>query len=248
MTEIWTEDAKDAWFRTHEWTDLFAPEAPISHIVTFRPDIRIRVLVPPWADAEAWLEAAHRGWNDWLAAGGEIWIEPAGEALIDVQVLVSIADIDEVRRGQARTNGRTNDADPDRATAAQLALPVDDDLSAALWALEETLLALVDLVADARPAADTAGRLAALVDPDRSDAVRPALGLTEVIPLAFPLLPAQTLTNSWPWPPASSPRTPQTMWPRRWRRWPRRPVPGTYRPSRLTPKASFDQRSAGSSP
>lgn len=189
ITEIWTEDAKDAWFRTQEWTDMSAPEAPISHIVTFRPDIRIRVVVPPWADADAWLEAAHTGWNDWLAAGGEIWTAPAGEALIDVQVLGSIADIDEFRWGQARTNGRTHDPDPDRATAAQLALPLDDELSAALWALEETLLALIDLVADACLAADTAGRLAALVDPDRSDAVRPSIGLTEVIPLAFPLLP-----------------------------------------------------------
>ena len=192
MTEIWTEDAKDAWFRTHEWTDMSAPEAPISHIVTFRPDIRIRVVIPPWAAADAWLEAAHTGWNDWLAAGGEIWTDPASEALIDVQVLGSIADIDDVRRGQARTNGTTKDADPDRATAAQLALPVDDDLSAALRALEETLLALLDPVADARPAADTAGRLAALVDPDRSNAV-PTLGLTELIPLALPLLPRPDL-------------------------------------------------------
>jgi len=55
-------------------------------------------------------------------------------------------------------------------------------------ALEESLLALVDLVADARPAADVAGQLAISIDPDRCDAVQPAIGRTEVAPLAFPTL------------------------------------------------------------
>jgi hypothetical protein len=57
-----------------------------------------------------------------------------------------------------------------------------------LQALEETLLALIDLVADARTAADTAGRLASLVDPDRSHAIQPLVGQTEVVPLAFPCI------------------------------------------------------------
>jgi hypothetical protein len=186
--DAWTEGAKDAWFRTHERTNMSGPGAPISHIVTFRPDIRIRVLAPPWADADAWLDKAHRGWNDWLSDGGEIWTEPAGAALIDVQVLGSTAEIDDVRSGRAGTNGTTNQPHPARATA-QLVLPVDEDLSAALSTLEEILLALLDVVADARPAADTAGGLAASVDPDRSGAVQPAVGLTEVVPLAFPVVP-----------------------------------------------------------
>jgi hypothetical protein len=81
---------------------------------------------------------------------------------------------------------RVSQQEPDRAPPAQLALPVDDDLSAAMCALEEILLALIDLVDDARHAAHTAGRLAAAVDPDRSEAVQPAIGPTEVVPLAFP--------------------------------------------------------------
>jgi hypothetical protein len=73
----------------------------------------------------------------------------------------------------------------ERPRTARLGLPVDDELSASLHVLEETLLALIDLVADARTAADTAGRLASLVDPDRSHAIQPLVGQTEVVPLAF---------------------------------------------------------------
>jgi hypothetical protein len=81
----------------------------------------------------------------------------------------------------------------DRPRTARLGLPVDDELTASLQALEETLLALIDLVADARTAADTAGRLASHVDPDRSHAIQPLLGQTEAVPLAFPCIRRRTL-------------------------------------------------------
>jgi hypothetical protein len=76
----------------------------------------------------------------------------------------------------------------ERPTTARLVLPVDDELSTSLQVLEEMLLALIDLVADARTAADTAERLASLVDPDGSHAIQPLVGQTEVVPLAFPCI------------------------------------------------------------
>jgi hypothetical protein len=187
MTSSWTDEAKAAWHRDHEHADLAAPEAPVSHIVTYRPDIRIRVLVPPWVDADVWLRDAQAGWDDWLAQAGETWTEPAGETLIGVEVLGSTADVSNVDAGA----GLAPDTNPDGHV--HLAIPVEDQLAGTLRWLEETLLALIDLVAHARLAADTAGRLAELVDPDRSTATQPLIGLTEVVPLALCALPRREL-------------------------------------------------------
>jgi hypothetical protein len=97
----WTEAAKATWYNAHDRTDMAAPDAPVTHIVTYRPDIRIRVLIPPWVDPDDWFARSHPAWDDWLP-WLDVWTEPSGEALIAVEVLGSTADIE-----RSRPEGKT---------------------------------------------------------------------------------------------------------------------------------------------
>jgi len=89
----WTATVKATWYNAHDLTDMAAPDAAVTHIVTYRPDIRIRVLIPPWVDPDDWFARSHPAWDDWLP-WLDIWTEPSGEALIAVEVLGSTADIE----------------------------------------------------------------------------------------------------------------------------------------------------------
>jgi hypothetical protein len=89
----WPDPPKATWYRDHERTDMAAPDAPVSHIVTYRPEIRIRVLIPPWVDPDEWFGRAHAGWNEWVP-WLECWTLPCGDALMDIELVGSSAAIE----------------------------------------------------------------------------------------------------------------------------------------------------------
>lgn len=75
-----------------EWVDA-VESLPYTHTVQYRPVFRLRVKLPPWVDAEAWLTEATGGWDEELPLAGESWSQPGGYAWIEVECLGSGANI-----------------------------------------------------------------------------------------------------------------------------------------------------------
>jgi hypothetical protein len=65
--EHWNDDTKAAWLKAHEQPDPFDDHpGPATHILTYRPEVRISVVLPPWIDADDWRREASKDWDGWL--------------------------------------------------------------------------------------------------------------------------------------------------------------------------------------
>jgi hypothetical protein len=86
------DDERDRWLEDAE-------HLPFTHVVRFQPCFTIRVKLPPWVDADAWLAEASIGWNGELTDAGEHWTEPGGYAWLEIDNDGSSQGIVEVARG-----------------------------------------------------------------------------------------------------------------------------------------------------
>ena len=96
--EHWTDDAKAAWLKAHEppeQSDPFAEHpGPATHIFTYRPEIRMGVVLPPWIDVDAWRREASNDVDGWLEDGvGLAVLDRPGHALVTGEVISDVATV-----------------------------------------------------------------------------------------------------------------------------------------------------------
>jgi len=84
----------------HEWwLATESEDPPTSHVVTFRPVVRVRLALAPGADESQVIAAAIAAWKDGLASKegpvswvAELWQRPLGDDGLVVGVEVVAAD------------------------------------------------------------------------------------------------------------------------------------------------------------
>jgi hypothetical protein len=99
--EHWTDDAKAAWLNSHEQheqSDPFAEHSgPATHIFTYRPEVRISVVLPPWIGVDDLSREASNDWDGWLEDGVELVVlDRPGHALVTSEVTSGVATVEPV--------------------------------------------------------------------------------------------------------------------------------------------------------
>jgi hypothetical protein len=110
--EHWTDDAKAAWLKAHEPPEQADPFAehpgPATHTFTYRPEVRIGVVLPPWIDVDDWRREASNDWDGWLEDGvGLTVLDRPGHALVTSEVTSGVATVEPVPLDPEALDGPT---------------------------------------------------------------------------------------------------------------------------------------------
>jgi hypothetical protein len=125
----WTDDAKAAWLKAHELPEQSDPFAehpgPATHTFTYRPEVRMSVVLPHWIDVDDWRREASSDWDGWLEDGvGLAVLDRPGHALVSVEVTSDVAIVEPVHLDPEALDGLAIPA-PD-TPRLDLDLGVDD--------------------------------------------------------------------------------------------------------------------------
>jgi hypothetical protein len=112
--EHWTDDAKAAWLKARERPEqadrfVFAEHpGPATHTFTYRPEVRIGVVLPPWIDVDDWRREASNDWDGWLEDGvGLTVLDRPGHALVTSEVTSGVATVEPVPLDPEALDGPT---------------------------------------------------------------------------------------------------------------------------------------------
>jgi len=110
--EYWTDDSKAAWLKAHEQHQQSDPVAehpgPATHIFTYRPEVRISVVLPPWIDVDDWRREASNDWDGWLEDGVELAVlDRPGHALVTSEVTSGVVTVEPVPLDPETLDGPT---------------------------------------------------------------------------------------------------------------------------------------------
>jgi hypothetical protein len=108
----WTDDTKAAWLKAHEPPESSDPLAehpgPATHMLTYRPEVRIGVVLPPWIDVDAWRREACNDFDGWLEDGvGLAVLDRPGHALVTGEVTSDVATVEPVPLDPEALDGPT---------------------------------------------------------------------------------------------------------------------------------------------